>query len=83
MSTRTIPEIIDAFGGQAAFGRLLGVNPSTASEMKRRSLKGSGGIHPKYWPKIIAAEPVEGDRVTYEELVEAHVASAEKAEAAA
>ena len=73
MSTRTIPEIIDALGGQAAFGRVLGVNPSTASEMKRRALKGNGSIHPRYWPKIIAADPIEGqDRVTYEELVGAH-----------
>lgn len=67
MTKRTVSQIIDAFGGQAAFGRLIGKNASTASEMKRR-----GSIPPKYWRRIVEAEPVEGDAVTYEELALAH-----------
>ena len=64
---RSIPQIIDAFGGATAFGRVIDVKPSTASEMKRRR-----NIPVQYWPKISGAQPVEGAEVTYDELVAAH-----------
>ncbi|WP_416339776.1 carph-isopro domain-containing protein [Paracoccus sp. (in: a-proteobacteria)] len=41
---------MDAFGGTAAFGRVLGKGQSTASEMKRR-----GSIPVAHWPRIIMA----------------------------
>jgi hypothetical protein len=47
---KSVPELIDAFGGATAFARVLDTKPSTASEMKR-----SGSIRVAYWPKIIAA----------------------------
>jgi hypothetical protein len=65
---RTVPEIIEAFGGPAAFSRVVNINNSTASEMKRR-----GSIPPKYWKAIVSGSPAEGHaKVTYDELVEAH-----------
>lgn len=69
---RTIPELIDAFGGCAAFGRkAIRKKPSTASEMKR-----SGSIRVRYWPSIIRAaqrleEPIPG--VTLESIARMHL----------
>lgn len=77
-TTRTVPEIINALGGTSAFGRIIEVKQSTASEMKRR-----GNIPVPYWPKIIAADPVEGDRITYDDLVAAHLPENKPAEAVA
>jgi len=77
---RTVPDIINALGGTSAFSRIIEVKQSTASEMKRR-----GNIPVPYWPKITSAEPIEGERVTYEDLVDAHLVKslvAEKAEQA-
>jgi hypothetical protein len=52
----TVPELIDAFGGNSVFATVLNLRTaSTASEMKR-----SGSIRPRYWPKIIAAAPEYG-----------------------
>jgi hypothetical protein len=77
-TTRSIIDIINALGGTSAFGRIIEVKQSTASEMKRR-----GNIPVPYWPKIIAADPVEGDRITYDELVQAHLPENKTAEAVA
>lgn len=44
----TVSDIFDEFGGNAAVGRILCVNPSTASEMKRRE-----SIPVEYWPALV------------------------------
>lgn len=67
MDTITVPEIIDSFGGAAAFARAIGIKPSTASEMKRRR-----GIPVPHWPRLVAADPIDRPRYTYADLVEAH-----------
>ena len=74
MNTLTIPEIIDAFGGASAFGRVIEVNQSTASEMKRRR-----SIPVRYWPKVIGADPVDRPRFSYDDLVNAHCREVEAA----
>lgn len=51
----TIPELIDAFGGPTAFGRVIGKRSSTASEMKR-----SRSIPLEYWDAVMAAAPEHG-----------------------
>ena len=51
----TIPDLIDAFGGNTKFGAVIGKNGSTASEMKRR-----GSIPIEYWPAIIRAANERG-----------------------
>lgn len=67
MNTLTVPIIVDAFGGPTAFGRVIGVRTSTASEMKRR-----GVIPVQYWPKVVSHDPIDRERFTYEDLVEVH-----------
>lgn len=67
MNTLTVPDIINAFGGNAAFGRAIGIKPSAASEMKRR-----GNIPVTYWPAIVKADPIDRPRFTYDDLVMAH-----------
>jgi hypothetical protein len=47
----TIPDLFYVFGGKSSFARLLGVRPSTVSEMSRRN-----SIPIKYWPTIINSE---------------------------
>lgn len=47
---RSIPELIDAFGGPTEFAKVIGKNPSTASEMKR-----AGSIRVNYWTNIVDA----------------------------
>lgn len=67
----TIPELIDAFGGPAAFGRVIGKGASTASEQKR-----SGRLGVEYWDVVIAAAPGAGvSGVTYELLVRMHTSA--------
>lgn len=71
-STHTVASLIDAFGGPTAFGRVIGKNPSTASEMKR-----SGSISVDYWPKIVAAAAERAiSGVTYETLTLMHTSAA-------
>lgn len=61
---RTVSDIFDAFGGNAAIGRVLGVNPSTASEMKRRE-----SIPVEYWPMLVeAAKQNEKPEINFESL---------------
>lgn len=70
---KTVPELIDAFGGPAAFARAINLNiPSTASEMKRTM-----SIRVRYWPRIVEAaasldEPIAG--VTLESIAQMHIA---------
>jgi len=65
---RTVQTLFNELGGPTAVGRIIGVKPSTASEMKRR-----GSIPVEYWPRLIAgAETVAGSNLTYENLVLMH-----------
>lgn len=75
---KTVPELIDRFGGVTAFARAIKLKvPSTASEMKR-----SGSIRVRYWPSIVraAAEsspPIRG--VTLDSIARMHLATHEAA----
>ena len=66
---KTIPELIDAYGGPTAFSKAIGLkNPSTASEMKR-----SGSIRPRYFLKIVETAPAYGIAgVDFEKLARMH-----------
>jgi len=65
---KTIPELIDAFGGNTQFAKIIDKIPSTASEMKR-----TGSIRVRYWPKVIAAAAKRGIRgVSSETLMLMH-----------
>jgi len=64
----TIPTIFDALGGPAPVSRMLGVKPSTASEMKRRQV-----IPVRLWPALVKLCEQRGVKgVTYDRLVELH-----------
>jgi len=65
---RSVPDIFDALGGPAAVSRLISVNGSTASEMKRRE-----SIPPEYWAALVEAAKAAGrDDITYESLALIH-----------
>lgn len=66
---RTIPELIDAFGGPTGFAKVIDKNPSTASEMKR-----SRSVRVSYWPRIVDAAQEEGiPGVTLETIAQMHI----------
>ena len=67
---KTIPALIDAFGGPTDFARAIGLkNPSTASEMKR-----SASIKVGYWPSIVDAAPAHHvPGVTLESIAKMHI----------
>lgn len=68
-SPTSVPDLIDAFGGPAAFARVIRKGPSTASEQKR-----SGRIDVVYWDLIIAAASAAGiPGVSWETLGRMHV----------
>ena len=76
---KTVADIIDAFGGNTAMGKVIGKGPSTVSEMRRR-----GRIDVIYWPSLVdaALDPAIADRdrrqpfvLTYDMLVGAMLAS--------
>lgn len=59
-----VSDIFDVFGGSTSLARLLGVNTSTASEMKRRE-----SIPVEYWPRIVMeAKRIGRDDVTLEAI---------------
>ena len=65
----TVSALIDAFGGNAAFGRVIGKGPSTVGEQKR-----NGSIPVEYWDLIVSAATAAGiDGVTYESLAKMHI----------
>lgn len=69
-SPESFTAIIDALGGHASAGLLLGIPPGTASAMKSRD-----SIAPRYWPRLIkvcAIHDVAG--VTYETLARIYAA---------
>jgi hypothetical protein len=64
----TVSDIFDALDGPAALGRALGVNPSTASEMKRR-----GTIPGEYWALLVEhARAIGRDDISYEAVARIH-----------
>ena len=64
----TIGDLIEKFGGSTKFAAIIGKNPSTASEMKRR-----GSIPVEYWPAVLSAARECGFKeVTIEKLMELH-----------
>lgn len=64
----TVNDVFREFGGPTALGRAIGVNPSTASEMRRRR-----SIPVDYWPRLVAAAHERGiDGLDYKTLVEMH-----------
>jgi hypothetical protein len=65
---QSVTTIFEALGGPTKMARVLDVGISTASEMKRRK-----SIPVKYWPKLVEA----GAGITYEQLVSAHLESAQ------
>jgi hypothetical protein len=52
-----VSDIFSALGGPSAVARILGVRPSTASEMKRR-----GSIPAEYWRDLVLAAERKGVR---------------------
>jgi len=64
----TVDDVFVGFGGTSAFAGALGLNLSTASEMRRRS-----SIPVRYWPKLVDAARERGvDGITNDELVKIH-----------
>ncbi len=47
IAMKTVSDIIDKLGGNAAVARVLNVGASTTGEMRRRSF-----IHIKYWSRL-------------------------------
>ena len=66
-----VASLIKAFGGPTAFARAIGVQPSTASEMKRRK-----SIPVQRWPSVIAAAQARGIEIDSEALMCAHAPEA-------
>lgn len=64
----TVEDVFVGFGGTSAFAGAMGLNLSTASEMRRRS-----SIPVRYWPKLVAVA-LERDinGVTNDSLVKMH-----------
>lgn len=62
-----VGSIFDALGGTTASARVMAVNQSTASEMRRR-----GSIPVTYWPSIIEEAVRLSLPISYETLVEVH-----------
>jgi hypothetical protein len=67
----TVDDVFAGFEGTSAFASALGLNLSTASEMRRRS-----SIPVRYWPKLVDVARERGiDGVNYDSLVAMHVPS--------
>ncbi|MGJ7039174.1 DNA-binding transcriptional regulator YdaS (Cro superfamily) [Shinella sp. BE166] len=61
---KTVDDIISKLGGNTAVARILGVGPSTISEMKRRD-----SIPVEHWPAFIKAAQSAGKDLTLERMV--------------
>lgn len=68
----SVEDIFIKLGGTGAVAKIIGVNQSTASEMRRR-----GSVPVKYWPRLIEG----GSALSLDEaaLVRVHVAGQETA----
>lgn len=73
----TVEDVFTQFKGTSAFAGALGLNLSTASEMRRRS-----SIPVRYWPKLVDAARERGIRgVSYDVLVAMHAPAQARASA--
>lgn len=67
-SMRNVPSLFDDIGGPGKVAEILGIKPSTASEMKRRK-----SIPVRYWPRLVDACQSAGIvGVDYNQLVAMH-----------
>ena len=67
----TVADVFAGFEGTGAFAAALGLNLSTASEMRRRA-----SIPVRYWPRLVEAARERGIAdVNYDTLVSMHVPS--------
>lgn len=68
-SPKSVPDLIDAFGGPTKFAEAIGLDgASTASEMRR-----TGRISSKRWVRVVAEAKALGiPGVTYEFLAHIH-----------
>lgn len=64
----TVEDVFVKFEGTSALAGALGLNLSTASEMRRRS-----SIPVRYWPKLVDAARQRGlNEISYDRLVAIH-----------
>ncbi len=69
-----VEDIFIAFQGTSAVAAAVGLNLSTASEMRRR-----GSIPVRYWPRLVdAAQKRNLKSVSYDLLVAIHAVSRKK-----
>lgn len=67
----TVDDVFAGFEGSSAFASALGLNLSTASEMRRRS-----SIPVRYWPRLVEVARERGIAgISYDSLVAMHVPS--------
>ena len=69
---KSVDELFEAFGGPAAFARIIGKNPSTASMIKRR-----GSIAIEYWPFLIESEQGKSLGLSADDLMWIHILNAD------
>ena len=74
---KTVDDIIMKLGGNSAVARILGVGPSTISEMKRRD-----SIPVEHWPAFIKAAQAIGKDLTFERMVSIAKAAKRRKQAA-
>lgn len=67
----TVPEIIDAFGGNAAFS-LVCRGPSTRATQHGGDLRSRNHIPLRFWPNIIMEAREKGLSIDAYTLIEAH-----------
>lgn len=63
----TIESLFQDLGGPAAIGRVIGKPAEHVRLMKKRR-----SIPVAYWPALISAAKKQGQKLTYEALVQAH-----------
>lgn len=64
---KTVTDIINTLGGNAAVARHLGVTPSATSEMKR-----TGRIHVEHWKSLIDLAEQKDYPLTGDDLIDMH-----------
>lgn len=65
----TFDDIFEAFGGNSALARAIGVKISTAGEMRRR-----GSVPPEHWLRLIRAAEERDIVLTADQLLAMYVA---------
>ena len=67
MKIETIPQLIDALGGNKAVAEALGLKPSTVGEMKRLN-----SIRVRYWLKFTALAKSKKIKLTFGDIADMH-----------